>query len=137
MGRHFETSAAGVTAQTNLLLPRPLLAGLYRHFLIFGMSRPGLMAALLLAAAATAAAAASRPQRQLQTAAASHLTPFSQFASKGQAFAALSYLIPSGAQAAAAGNAIPLDVSNPRAAFAAAAALLGGSRWPPQGGARA
>lgn len=83
------------------------------------MSRPGLVAALLLAAAAAAAAAAaSRPQRQLQTAAASHLTPFSQFASKGEAFAALSYLIPSGAQAAAAGNAIPLDDAQLRTLYA-------------------
>ncbi|KAL4458948.1 hypothetical protein ABPG75_013813 [Micractinium tetrahymenae] len=81
------------------------------------MARPGLLAVLLLGAA-VAAAAAARPQRTLQSATSAPLTPFSKCKSKEEAFAALSYLVPSGVQAAVAGAAMPLDEAQLRKLYA-------------------
>lgn len=71
----------------------------------------GSLAALVLAATIASAAAARPSQRQLQGAASTPFTPFSNVKSKEEAFAALSNLLPSGVQAAVAGTAMPLDVS--------------------------
>ncbi|KAL4431625.1 hypothetical protein ABPG77_001467 [Micractinium sp. CCAP 211/92] len=75
------------------------------------MPGTGSLAALVLAATIASAAAARPSQRQLQGAASTPSTPFSNVKSKEEAFAALSNLLPSGVQAAVAGTAMPLDES--------------------------